>query len=65
MSKKDYILIARVLRATRPVIKHGQEAMIQWKIDVYELAQKLQNDNQKFNQSSFYSAAGYTQQEHI
>lgn len=55
--RKDYVLIAEVLRAVRP--NTADEAMhVQWVYDTRALADALGRDNPRFDRDRFLKAAG-------
>lgn len=64
MSKKDYIILARALKESRPekVTPYDERyhgALIAWNVTVENITYELAKDNNRFNRNKFMSAAGY------
>jgi hypothetical protein len=63
MTRKDYVLLAKALRASRlhlpaldPMARAG--AKDQWETTVEEIADELEQDNPAFNRDTFLTVAG-------
>ena len=66
MSRKDYIILARALKAAKPekVTPYDERyhgALIAWNTVCVEIAYELANDNDRFNRNTFMNAAGYNE----
>jgi hypothetical protein len=55
MTKKDYILIAKVIKARQ------ENSPVSYKYLVKDLCIELEKDNQAFNTERFYQACGITE----
>lgn len=66
MSKKDYELLAKALKDSKPQ-KYPLEgdrlqvALVQWNSTVEIIAFDLANNNIRFNRNKFLSACGYNE----
>lgn len=60
MTIKDYKLIARAMKKTRPHHSHECYAagIIQWKEDVITISHALESDNENYREEAFFSACG-------
>lgn len=63
MSKRDYELVARVLRARRPVATTPLPEFhnLVWGTIVERFADEFAADNTRFNRTLFLEACGYTE----
>lgn len=59
MTRKDYILIAAALKASRPADLYGNDtARKTWYATVSELSLSLARDNARFDATRFFDACG-------
>jgi hypothetical protein len=56
MTKKDFILIAQILKATKPL--EGDSHLQYWQTICNVFANRLANDNPRFKRATFLSACG-------
>lgn len=62
MTKKNYVLIAKSLRDSRPELPFSDSQYVakkQWSITVENIAHDLAKDNERFNRQVFLRACGY------
>jgi hypothetical protein len=67
MSKKDYELIARALKDSKPQSKLNAnyqdnvyfERMVVWESVINKVAAEMENENPRFNRAKFLQACGY------
>jgi hypothetical protein len=57
MTKKDYILLARVFKMNYEILQQQGHKMMLWLI-VKDLCKELQHDNPRFDQDKFIKACG-------
>lgn len=57
-SKRDYVLVARVLKDTRPANWQPEVAYTHWEGVVVAVTKEFLHDNPKFNLRKFYAAIG-------
>lgn len=62
MTKKDYVLLAAALKASRCEFESGSEygrgVRTQFEVTALKLATALQSDNQRFDRERFLKACG-------
>jgi len=56
MTRQHYILLARIMAETRPVMITKSPSAAQWEKTVFKLADELQATNTRFNRSKFIEA---------
>ena len=56
MTKKNYEVIATALAASRPHAEWDANKMVQWELDVRNVAIVLQRDNLRFKRNYFEDA---------
>jgi hypothetical protein len=58
MTRKDYILIAEALKAARPLPHWDRNKEAQWVVTFSRLADRLIEDNPRFDFNTFKKACG-------
>lgn len=59
MTKKDYILLARVMAESRPGKSTTSDMLGNWQSICLKLAAELKNENPRFDYDKFLKACGY------